>query len=54
MNLILLEFSFWYNSYSFKNYFMGFYKRKFLTFAETKFVYSKTSFEVQFDIIILI
>ena len=37
-----------------ENYFMGFYKRKFLTFAETKFVYSKTSFEVQFDIIILI
>ena len=33
---------------------MGLYKRKFLTFAETKFVYSKTSFEVQFNIIILI
>ena len=32
---------------------MGLYKRKFLTFAETKFVYRKTSFEVQFDIILI-
>lgn len=32
---------------------MDWYKRQFLPFAETKFVYSKTSFEVQFNINII-